>query len=101
MTLRTPGRETDLDIKRWLNDTVSPSFCMAKWRNATIWLGSGMTTSCHHPPAHKIDIKELATNPAAIHNTQQKKQALRHWCLRLWKNATSNRKDIFLNIYPL
>ena len=74
MTLRTPGRETDLSIKRWLNDTVSPSFCMAKWRNATIWLGSGMTTSCHHPPAHKIDVEELATNPAAIHNTQQKKQ---------------------------
>jgi hypothetical protein len=47
---------------------------MAKWRNATIWLGSGMTTSCHHPPAHKIDVKELLTNPSAIHNTQQKKQ---------------------------
>ena len=74
MTLRTPGRESDLKIKQWLNDTVSPSFCMAKWRNATIWLGSGMTTSCHHPPAHKIDVNELATNPAAIHNTHQKKQ---------------------------
>ena len=74
MTLRTPGRETDLSIKRWLNDTVSPSFCMAKWRNATIWLGSGMTTSCHHPPAHKIDVKELLNNSSAIHNTKQKKQ---------------------------
>ena len=74
MTLRTPGRESDLKIKRWLNETVSPSFCMAKWRNATIWLGSGMTTSCHHPPAHKIDIKELLNNSSAIHNTKQKKQ---------------------------
>jgi len=74
MTLRKPGRETDLEVKKWLNTNVSPSFCMAKWRNATIWLGSGMTTSCHHPPAHEIDVTELQSNPAAIHNTLQKKQ---------------------------
>ena len=76
MTLRKPGRETDLEVKKWLNTNVSPSFCMAKWRNATIWLGSGMTTSCHHPPAHEIDVTELQSNPAAIHNTLQKKKDL-------------------------
>ena len=54
-------------------NSLSPSFCGAKWYNATIWLGSGMTTSCHHPPAHKIDINEIATNPSAIHNTKEKK----------------------------
>ncbi len=32
-----------------------------------------MSTSCHHPPAHKINDAELETNPKAIHNTQQKK----------------------------
>jgi organic radical activating enzyme len=36
-------------------------------------LGSGQTTSCHHPPAHSIDTAALATNPGAIHNTLQKK----------------------------
>lgn len=46
---------------------------MAKWYNATIWLGSGMSTSCHHPPAHKISIDEIAKNPSAIHNTPEKK----------------------------
>lgn len=54
-------------------DSVSPSFCAAKWKNATIWLGSGTTVSCHLPPAHKIDLNEIKTNPSAIHNTLHKK----------------------------
>ena len=66
--------ETDLDYKQRVLDTLSPSFCGAKWYNATIWLGSGMTTSCHHPPAHKVDIDQLSSNPKLLHNTDQKKQ---------------------------
>ena len=63
----------DLEFKHQILDTKSASFCAAKWYNATIWLGSGQTTSCHHPPAHSIDIKEIKTNPSAIHNTVEKK----------------------------
>lgn len=54
--------------------TGSDSMCLAKWYNATIWLGSGQTTSCHHPPAHTIDVTALSTNPKALHNTAEKKQ---------------------------
>lgn len=53
---------------------LSPSFCGAKWYNATIWLGTGQTASCHHPPSHAIDPAELEKNPSAIHNTQHKKK---------------------------
>lgn len=64
----------DLEFKQQVLDRISPSFCGAKWYNATIWLGSGMTTSCHHPPAHKIaDVAELQLNPKLLHNTEQKK----------------------------
>ena len=63
----------DLDFKHQILDTKSASFCAAKWYNATIWLGSGQTTSCHHPPAHAIDIEELKVNPSALHNTAKKK----------------------------
>jgi organic radical activating enzyme len=63
----------DLEFRRQVLDTKSASFCAAKWYNATIWLGSGQTTSCHHPPAHAIDTKELGENPKAIHNTPAKK----------------------------
>jgi organic radical activating enzyme len=65
---------TDLEFKQQFLDTKSASFCAAKWYNATIWLGSGQTTSCHHPPAHAIDREAIKTNPSAIHNTAQKKQ---------------------------
>jgi organic radical activating enzyme len=64
----------DLEFRQQVLDTKSASFCAAKWYNATIWLGSGMTTSCHHPPAHKISDALLKINPSAIHNTEQKKQ---------------------------
>ena len=63
----------DLEFKQKVLDTKSASFCAAKWYNATIWLGSGQSTSCHHPPAHAIDTEALKTNPKAIHNTPTKK----------------------------
>lgn len=66
--------ETNLEYKKRKIDTVSSSFCAAKWFNATIWLGSGETASCHHPKAHKINIEEIKTNPRALHNTREKKE---------------------------
>ena len=63
----------DLEYRQTVLDPLSSSFCAAKWYNATIWLGSGQTTSCHHPPAHAIDPEAVAANPSAIHNTPQKK----------------------------
>jgi organic radical activating enzyme len=64
----------DLEFRRQVLDTISPSFCGAKWFNATIWLGSGMSTSCHHPPAHLVDINKVTTNPKLLHNTPEKKK---------------------------
>ena len=63
----------DLEFKHQVLDSLSASFCAAKWYNATIWLGSGMTTSCHHPPAHLVDIDKVQANPRLLHNTDQKK----------------------------
>ncbi len=63
----------DVKFKKEILDNISPSFCGAKWYNATIWLGSGMTTSCHHPPAHQVDIEKVKLNPKLLHNTPQKK----------------------------
>jgi len=64
----------DLTFRQKVLDPISDSFCGAKWYNATIWLGSGMTTSCHHPPAHKVSIEDVTANPRSLHNTPQKKQ---------------------------
>ena len=69
--------ETDLQYKQRIIDTKSASFCGAKWYNATIWLGSGMTTSCHHPLPHKVSVEEVLKNPKALHNTKEKKEQRR------------------------
>jgi organic radical activating enzyme len=63
----------DLEYRQQVLDPISASFCGAKWYNATIWLGSGMTTSCHHPPAHKVAVADVEHNPKALHNTMIKK----------------------------
>ena len=96
----------DLDFKRNILDNLSSSFCAAKWYNATIWLGSGQTTSCHHPPAHTIGA-EFETNPKAIHNTAQKKEDRRMMlagerppgCEYCWKIEDMGRDSISDRVY--
>ena len=73
-------KKPEEDLKQYRErvlDTKSTSFCGAKWYNATTWLGSGTTASCHHPPAHKIPIEEIKRNYTAIHNTDHKKEMRR------------------------
>ena len=53
-------------------DKISPTLCLAKWTQSNIYLGSGMTHSCHHPAPHKIPLVEIQENPAALHDTQHK-----------------------------
>jgi hypothetical protein len=79
------NNETDLEYKRRVIDIKSESFCGAKWYNATIWLGSGMTTSCHHPLPHKVTVEEVEENFKALHNTHKKK---------------AERKTDFLTTFP-
>lgn len=66
--------ETLQQYKERMIDNISSSYCAAKWFNATIWLGHGQTTSCHHPPGHWIPMDELEKDYTAIHNTSHKKK---------------------------
>ena len=63
-----------LDHVRDRNNKISSSFCAAKWYNSTVWLSNGRTASCHHPQAHYIPSKEIFDSPAALHNTNFKKE---------------------------
>jgi len=62
------------DIRIKIENEVGPTFCLAKWHHVTMYLQSGETHSCYHPQPHKIPLSELADNPTALHNTQQKKE---------------------------
>jgi MoaA/NifB/PqqE/SkfB family radical SAM enzyme len=55
-------------------DKVSPTMCLAKWKQVSFHLPSGLNNSCYHPPLHKIDVNAIKTNPSALHNTEQKKR---------------------------
>jgi organic radical activating enzyme len=68
-----PG-ESYLNYRGRVIDTKSPTFCGAKWYYATIWLNSGMTTSCHHPLPHFVSEEEVRKNYKALSNTPKKKQ---------------------------
>jgi organic radical activating enzyme len=97
----------DLEFRQQVLDPKSASFCAAKWYNATIWLGSGQTTSCHHPPAHAIDAEALKTNPRALHNTVQKKQDRKlmqagerpRGCEYCWKIEDIGRDNVSDRVY--
>jgi MoaA/NifB/PqqE/SkfB family radical SAM enzyme len=54
-------------------DSVSPSLCLAKWKQVSLHLTTGFNNSCYHPPLHKIPIEEIKQNLAALHNTEHKK----------------------------
>ena len=101
------NNETDLEYRRRVIDIKSESFCAAKWYNATIWLGSGMTTSCHHPLPHKVSVAEVESNFKALHNTQQKKSERAQMqrgerpvgCEYCWKIEDIGRDNISDRVY--
>lgn len=103
-----------LEFKKTVLDSVSSSFCAAKWFNASIHLGHGYTHSCHLPLPHEIDKSQLADNPSAIHNTDHKKRQRKMMlegerppeCEYCWKIEDIKRDNISdrvfkSRIYPL
>ena len=64
----------NLPVMRELLNSTGRGFCLAKWTQVTMHLGTGMTHSCHHPTPHKIPLEEIEVNPSALHNTLFKKQ---------------------------
>jgi len=61
------------NVKNELNK-VSPSFCIAKWKQVTMHLQNGNTHSCHHPSPHNVPIEEIKRNYKALHNSEFKKR---------------------------
>jgi hypothetical protein len=53
--------------------TLGPALCLAKWKQVSLHLPTGLNNSCYHPPLHAIPAELLADNPSALHNTPHKK----------------------------
>ena len=54
-------------------ERLGPALCLAKWKQVSLHLTTGMTNSCYHPPLHKIPTDSLDTDPGTLHNTPHKK----------------------------
>ena len=65
---------SDAEIAQQKLDSISPSFCLAKWKQVSLHLTNGWNNSCYHPPLHPIDPTTLKDDPGALHNTEHKKQ---------------------------
>jgi organic radical activating enzyme len=65
---------SDAEIIKEKLDSVSPSLCLAKWKQVSLHLTTGHTNSCYHPPLHKIRIEDIQRSASGIHNTEHKKQ---------------------------
>ena len=65
---------TDAEIAKEKLNNVSPSMCLAKWKQVSLHLPTGLNNSCYHPPLHQIPLDNLETNPSSLHNTEYKKK---------------------------
>ena len=57
-----------------MRDLLGPALCLAKWKQLSLHLPTGLNNSCYHPPLHSIDPDEVKINPGALHNTAHKKE---------------------------
>jgi organic radical activating enzyme len=60
-----------------MKEQLGPALCLAKWKQVSLHLTTGMNNSCYHPPLHPIDPEEIAIDVSALHNTNYKKQQRR------------------------
>ena len=75
------GDQVDNDFKsnflssaEEMKDLLGPALCLAKWKQVSLHLPTGLNNSCYHPPLHAIPVEELAENPSRLHNTPYKKE---------------------------
>jgi len=79
--MQTPGDEVSTDFKskflgdaEFMKDNLGHALCLAKWKQVSLHLPTGLNNSCYHPPLHPIDATLLTNNPSALHNTPYKKE---------------------------
>ena len=98
------------ELVRWREthlNSISPSFCAAKWYNASIHLGHGYNSSCHLPLPHPVNLEQIKTNPSALHNTDHKKKARQMMltgvrpaeCSYCWKIEDIGRQNVSDRVY--
>jgi hypothetical protein len=62
-----------LNSAELMKEHLGPALCLAKWKQVSLHLTTGLNNSCYHPPLHSIDPAEIKIDVSALHNTAHKK----------------------------
>jgi organic radical activating enzyme len=73
MAVNNGDQSTFMSAAERMRQDLGPALCLAKWKQVSLHLPTGLTNSCYHPPLHSIPIEGLDTNPGQLHNTPHKK----------------------------
>ena len=57
-----------------MKELLGPALCLAKWKQVSLHLPTGLNNSCYHPPLHQIPVSSLQRDPSSLHNTGFKKE---------------------------
>ena len=55
-----------------MKQVLGPALCLAKWKQVSFHLPTGLNNSCYHPPLHQITADDLSRT-GGLHNTAHKK----------------------------
>jgi organic radical activating enzyme len=75
--MNTNNKSVFMSSAEQMKDQLGPALCLAKWKQVSLHLPTGLNNSCYHPPLHAIDPEAIRINPAALHNTEHKKEQRR------------------------
>lgn len=91
--MNNKGDKVDKDFKseflssaEEMQSKLGRAMCLAKWKQVSLHLTTGMNNSCYHPWLHEIPHEALPYNPSGLHNTPYKKE-IRKIMLRQEKPA--------------
>ena len=57
-----------------MKEDLGPALCLAKWKQVSLHLATGLNNSCYHPPLHEIRIEDIGRGGTGLHNTTYKKE---------------------------
>jgi hypothetical protein len=62
-----------MDAAEQMKAQLGPALCLAKWKQVSLHLPTGLNNSCYHPPLHQISIQDIE-HSGGLHNTAYKKE---------------------------
>ena len=69
----TDNKSHFLTAAEKMQANLGPALCLAKWKQVSLHLPTGLNNSCYHPPLQQITADDLQRT-GGIHNTAHKKQ---------------------------